>query len=296
MPTSPVLPDDGPAGDVADTVGRERHPRHRPAPYVGAHDVEGSVLVVAKAPRPGEAKTRLAAAVDPAAAADLAAAALLDTLDAAAEAFPAGRRVLSMAGDLAGACREPELRAAMLEWAVVGQCDGAFGERLADAHRQAHQFAGGPVVQVGMDTPHLDPALLRSLSALAQQSGQPVLGPAEDGGWWVLVTCTPDQADPLSGVPMSRPDTGRLTAAALAAAGTPARFTVTLRDIDIPADAHAAAAVAPGTRFARAWRRAIPGDVAGVPVDDVAPDVSDDGATPPAGPAGATVSSSRSYR
>ena len=43
-------------------------------------------LVVAKAPVPGQAKTRLAASVGEQAAADIAAAALLDTLDAVAAA------------------------------------------------------------------------------------------------------------------------------------------------------------------------------------------------------------------
>ncbi|MGL5911417.1 MAG: DUF2064 domain-containing protein, partial [Phycicoccus sp.] len=219
--------------------------------------VDGTVLVVAKAPRPGEVKTRLTPAVDPTAAADLAAAALLDTLDAAAASFPPARRVLALTGDLAGAWREPELRVAVSRWAVVAQCGSTFGERLADAHRQAHGLAGGPVVQIGMDTPHVDPALLASLPALARRSGRPVLGPAEDGGWWVLVTGDPAQAEVLSGVPTSRPDTGRLTTAALAAAGTAPRLTATVRDIDLPADARAVAALAPHTRFALTWHRAM---------------------------------------
>ncbi|MGL5819063.1 MAG: TIGR04282 family arsenosugar biosynthesis glycosyltransferase [Phycicoccus sp.] len=222
-------------------------------------DVGGSILVVAKPPRPGEAKTRLVPAVDLTAAADLAAAALLDTLDVAAAVFPAGRRVLALAGDLAGTSREPELRAAVSDWAVVGQCGSTFGERLADAHRQAHRLVRGPVVQIGMDTPHVDPALLGSLPALARRSGRPVLGPAEDGGWWVIVTHHPHQAEVLAGVPTSRPDTGRLTISALAAAGTPPRLTVTLRDVDLPADARAVAALAPHTRFAQAWCRATAG-------------------------------------
>ncbi|MGL4178054.1 MAG: TIGR04282 family arsenosugar biosynthesis glycosyltransferase, partial [Dermatophilaceae bacterium] len=217
----------------------------------------GTVLVVAKAPRPGEVKTRLIPAVDPATAADLAAAALLDTLDAAAESFPPTRRVLALTGDLAGACREPELRAAVGDWIVVGQHGTTLSERLAHAHRQAHGLARGPVVQIGMDTPHVDPGLLASLPELARRSGRPVLGPADDGGWWVLVTRTAHQADVLAGVPTSRPDTGRLTTAALAAAGIPACLTATLRDVDLAADAEAVAALAPHTRFARAWCAAV---------------------------------------
>ena len=53
---------------------------------------------------------------------------------------------------------------------------------------------------------------------------------------------------------MSRPDTCRLTAAALAADGHPAGATVVLRDVDLPEDAEAVAVGAPQTRFAATWR------------------------------------------
>ena len=59
------------------------------------------VLVVAKAPVPGLAKTRLAATLGDEVAADIAAAALLDTLDAVAQT-PASARVVAMTGDLSG--------------------------------------------------------------------------------------------------------------------------------------------------------------------------------------------------
>ena len=51
-----------------------------------SRDTPSRVLVVAKAPVPGQAKTRLAATSATEAAADIAAAALLDTLDAVADA------------------------------------------------------------------------------------------------------------------------------------------------------------------------------------------------------------------
>ncbi len=58
-----------------------------------------AVLVVAKAPVPGLAKTRLAVAVGDDAAADIAAAALLDTLDAVVDAGVQAR-VVALTGDL----------------------------------------------------------------------------------------------------------------------------------------------------------------------------------------------------
>lgn len=222
--------------------------------------MRGSVLVMAKAPVAGRAKTRLAGVVGvagvvgDAGAADLAAASLLDTLEAGATAFPPGRRVLALTGDLDTACRAQEIREAARGWLVVRQGGQTFGERLVDGHRQAHRLAGGPVVQIGMDTPQVAAPLLRELAEQAHRHGGPVLGPAHDGGWWVLVTTHADQAGILAGVPMSRPDTGRLTAAALAADGHPAAQTVALRDVDLPEDAEAVAAEAPRTRFAQAWR------------------------------------------
>ena len=61
-----------------------------------------TLLVVAKAPEPGRAKTRLAATVGERVAAEIAAAALLDTLDAVA------RRAVGRAGG--GAHRRPGRR------------------------------------------------------------------------------------------------------------------------------------------------------------------------------------------
>jgi glycosyltransferase A (GT-A) superfamily protein (DUF2064 family) len=229
--------------------------------------VRGSVLVMAKAPVAGQAKTRLAAVVGDAAAAELAAAALLDTLDAGAAAYPPERRVLALSGDLGSACRAEELRTAARDWIVVRQGGQTFAERLVDGHRQAHRLAGGPVVQIGMDTPQVLPGLLRGLADLAHTQDRPVLGPAVDGGWWVLATTHVHQATVLSGVPMSRPDTGRLTAAALEAVGAPPLPAPELRDVDHVEDAHHVADEAPGTRFAECWRAVVRAGVAGGPGD-----------------------------
>lgn len=212
------------------------------------------MLVMAKAPVAGQAKTRLAVIAGDAGAADLAAASLLDTLEAGATAYPPGRRVLALDGDLRDACRAEEILAASSAWLVVRQGGQTFGERLVDGHRQAHRLVGGPVVQIGMDTPQVCPVVLRDLAEAAHRHGGPVLGPALDGGWWVLVTTHANQAEVLTGVPMSRSDTWQLTAAALEAAGHPAARTSVLRDVDLPEDAEAVAAHTPGTRFAAAWR------------------------------------------
>ena len=59
------------------------------------------IVVLAKAPAPGHVKTRLSPTYSPEAAARLANAALLDTLDAMCDA-PAGGRFLALDGDFVG--------------------------------------------------------------------------------------------------------------------------------------------------------------------------------------------------
>lgn len=191
--------------------------------------VAATVLVVAKAPVPGFAKTRLAAGLGAEAAADVAAAALLDTLDAAVEAGTA-RRVVALTGDLAAARRSAEIRSRLADFDVVAQRGEDFGDRLANAHADAAAF-GLPVVQIGMDTPQVTGSLLVGC-ARALAAGDAILGMARDGGWWVLGLHDPAAARCLVDVPMSRPDTGIRTREALECQGLSVTLVNELSDID----------------------------------------------------------------
>lgn len=211
------------------------------------------VLVVAKAPVPGRVKTRLAATVGPDAAAEVAAAALLDTLAAATAAAGPERCHLALDGDLAAAVRGQELLAAVAGWSTGPQHGAGLAARLVDAHARVPAGAG-PVVQVGMDTPQATAADLVGVAA-AVGDGDAALGPAEDGGWWVLALRDPAAARPLLGVPMSTPTTHDDTRAALVAAGLTVAPARVLRDVDTAEDAAAVALAAPDGHFARAWQR-----------------------------------------
>lgn len=210
-------------------------------------------LVVAKAPVPGLAKTRLAEHVGHVAAADLAAAALLDTLQACAAAFDGGCH-LALAGDLHDARRVDDIRAALRSWHVFTQEGESLGARLAHAHGVLAAVAPGPVVQVGMDTPQLSWRLLAGAGDTLRP-GHGVIGPATDGGWWLLGLAEPAGAVALSGVAMSTRRTGFDTRRALTGWGVRLTSTRTLRDVDTVTDAALVAAQAPGTRFAEAWSR-----------------------------------------
>lgn len=211
----------------------------------------GTVLVMAKAPVAGRVKTRLCPPLLPEQAADLAAAALLDTL-AAANGFPT---VVALHGSIAAAQRRRALGTALLGCTVLPQRGSSFGDRLAAAHVDAAAGGYGPVLQVGMDTPQLTPSLLRdALDALADPSVDAVLGPATDGGWWALGLRSAADARVLRDVPMSRSDTGALTRAALVSLGLRVAMLPALTDVDTAADAEQVARSAPATCFADAWR------------------------------------------
>lgn len=213
------------------------------------------VLVVAKAPVPGRAKTRLGRTIGMAQAADLAAAALLDTLEAAAAAYAVDRCHLALDGDLAEASRGEELLAATAGWTVHPQRGDGLAERLRHAHLDASAAAGGaPTVQVGMDTPHATPEALREAGELLRSPHDAVLGPADDGGWWLLGVGGTALLTHLEEVPMSTDTTGQQTRRALERAGAKVRTVGALRDVDEESDAHLVAEAAPGSRFATTWR------------------------------------------
>lgn len=209
-------------------------------------------LVMAKAPVPGRVKTRLGVHLGMDTAARLASAALLDTLIACEAAFD--ERHLSLDGDLAEACDGAVLRTHLEGWTVHRQRGDSFGERLAHAHADA---AGpGATVQIGMDTPQVTSAQLRAVRDAAAD-GDAVLGPATDGGWWVLALSDPRPAAALTGVRMSQPDTCVRTHEALVAAGQTVVLGAELTDVDEVDDAVAVAAGLGDTHFARVWREVV---------------------------------------
>ncbi|MGZ4514053.1 MAG: TIGR04282 family arsenosugar biosynthesis glycosyltransferase [Mycobacterium sp.] len=212
-----------------------------------------TLLVVAKAPQPGRAKTRLAATVGDVVAADIAAAALLDTLDAVAAA-PVAKRVVAMTGDLGAAAGADEIRKRLRSFTVIPQRGEDFADRLAHAHADAAD--GLPVLQIGMDTPQVTAELLADCAHRLLEAPA-VLGLAHDGGWWVLGVAAPAMAECLRGVPMSQPDTGELTLKALHDRGIEVTTVELLADFDVVGDVAAVReACGPASRFAKATRAA----------------------------------------
>lgn len=202
-----------------------------------------TLLIVAKAPVAGLAKTRIGRARGHDQAAEVAAAALLDTLaTAAATGWPV---VVALTGTLADAARHDEIATALAGTRVFPQRGDSFGERLANAHLDAD--AGHGVVQVGMDSPQVTVDDYEKAGD-ALRRGSTVLGPASDGGWWLLGVQHGSDAAVLPYVAMSRPDTAEQTIAAL---GGEVDLLRALTDIDTWEDVLAVAADLPGSHLSR---------------------------------------------
>jgi glycosyltransferase A (GT-A) superfamily protein (DUF2064 family) len=205
------------------------------------------LIVLAKEPVAGRVKTRLCPPCSPAEAAELAAAALADTLGAACTST-ADRVVLALEGRPGWWC-PPEVE-------VVPQGRGGLDRRLT----RAWAAATGPALQVGMDTPQVSAGDLdRAFAALTEPGTDAVLGPATDGGWWAVGL---RRSHPLAflGVPTGRADTGARQAGRLAALGFRTSLLDPRTDVDTWPDALAVAAEAPRTRFGRAVRALAPAE------------------------------------
>lgn len=205
-------------------------------------DNRTQIIVLAKRPRPGRVKTRLTPPYTREEAAELAADALRDTLDAVA-ATPAAARVLVIDDPVPGA--------APAGFEMIAQRGGGLDERLAWAFEDVYARRRLPVLLVGMDTPQLTPALL-TRAATALQAHDAVFGPAADGGFWLLGLRRPDPAL-LLGVPMSTPGTGAAQLRRLR--GLSVATMPLLTDVDDAADAREVAGQAPHTRFAATLAR-----------------------------------------
>jgi hypothetical protein len=224
-----------------------------------------TLLVVAKAPVPGEAKTRVARTIGDEAAADLAAAALLDTLaTATAVGWPV---VVAMTGDLSRAARADEIRAALEPLKVIPQRGDGLAERLAHAHADAAPGSTAGIVQVGMDTPQLLVADYLDAGRTVEL-GSIVVGPATDGGWWLLGLPDPSLAAALTDVEMSASDTGARTIEALGGDVVTLR---TLRDMDTWDDAVAIAGTAPISLIADAVSRQLAAETDAADADETGP-------------------------
>jgi rSAM/selenodomain-associated transferase 2/rSAM/selenodomain-associated transferase 1 len=148
--------------------------------YFGRH--AAAVVMMGRAPwAPG--KTRLCAGLDPAAHTELRRAILLDTFDVLATVRSAARVV---ACEPADACeRMRELLGPSPD--VIAQRGDDLGQRLRHVVEDVFRLGSESVVVIGSDLPDLPARLLGdALEALRGGGDRVILGPAGDGGYYLI--------------------------------------------------------------------------------------------------------------
>jgi len=176
------------------------------------------LIVLAKAPVAGVAKTRLTPPLTPEEAAAFAAASLADML-AIGQAVPRCTTILfhpTGSGDAirAALSERPAPFSFALSPSTRGDIDAAMAEAIACA------FEGGApqVALIGSDLPSLPPAHITAAFAALDAGADVALGPAADGGYYLVATRQP-RPDLFTGIAWSTPAVFAQTAARATAAG-----------------------------------------------------------------------------
>jgi rSAM/selenodomain-associated transferase 1 len=190
------------------------------------------VIVMAKAPQAGLAKTRLIPALGAEGAAALAERLLRHTVQQTLTAA-VGPVDLCCAPDAAHPAFRRLLAASALTASV--QAEGELGRRMQRAFERWLPTAGRALM-IGTDCPALDAAVLQQ-AAHALQQADAVFVPALDGGY-ALIGLRGSTPEPtlFSAMPWSTGSVMALTRQRLAAAGLRHVELPALADIDEPAD------------------------------------------------------------
>jgi rSAM/selenodomain-associated transferase 1 len=184
--------------------------------------------VIAKAPAPGRAKTRLTPPLTADEAAALHEALLRDTLAACRAAVP-DTRILHA---------DPRESDALAELAGPGTpLVLQQGRGLAAALRStmASYLPDGPVAVVSSDVPGLPPGALERAFRALEHGADVVLGPALDGGYWLIAMRVFHDA-PFRRIPWSTPAVLGVTLARCREAGLHVELLERWRDVDTMVD------------------------------------------------------------
>jgi uncharacterized protein len=186
-----------------------------------------NIAIFARAPVPGEAKTRLIPALGAAGAAALQRQLIERTLQTAC-AVPAAHVTLWAAGD----AKHPSLAEVASRFGVdiAVQVGADLGARM---HR-AFVATGAPLVLIGTDCPQLAPGDLTAAAA-ALGDHDVVIQPATDGGY-VLIGLARPQPALFESIDWGGPQVLRQTQGRIAALGLHCAMRPTLDDLDNAAD------------------------------------------------------------
>jgi rSAM/selenodomain-associated transferase 1 len=222
-----------------------------PLPSPDRPVVRPVVGVIARAPS-SEGKSRLIQQLGTSDGAGLRTALLQDTLAAVAP-IDAQKAVLYTPLDGRAEIR----RMTPSETMFVAQRGATLGERMRNGASDLLACGFGRVVLVGADLPTLPSAyIVDALERLTRPRESLVLGPAEDGGYY-LIGLTHLHDEIFDGIPWGTPDVLRRTQEAAAALRLPVELLPIWYDVDRPSDLqrvrHRAAEGYPVASYTRAW-------------------------------------------
>lgn len=185
---------------------------------------ETKLMVFAKTPRAGTVKTRLAASIGAKAACD-AYLLLVESLLRRIEKLD--RVEVRFTPDDGASEISPWLRKT---WSVRPQGPGDLGERLKRAFQDALAERKLPTVVIGSDCPYVTVEDIEA-AWLALESNDLVVGPAADGGYWLIGLSAP-QPSLFKEIPWSTDRVFQKTLARAQAAGLRVHILRELTDVD----------------------------------------------------------------
>lgn len=191
------------------------------------------IVLFAKAPQPGQVKTRLIPALGAEGAAVLAQRMLIHTLGQAREAGLGGVELCACPDPSAPAWQAviPPALGEGLHWQDQGE--GDLGARLARAAARLSAEAQ-PMLFIGSDCPALSTEILRTAAATLD-AHDAVLIPSTDGGY-VLLGLQRGHSSLFTGIAWSTDRVAETTRERLRALGWRWAELPALRDVDEPAD------------------------------------------------------------
>ena len=190
-----------------------------------------AVIVMIKAPRAGDVKTRLCPYLTPTEAAELAS---CFAVDAVIAAIGTGAIVLIAYAPTDGREVLEPLLPDGVEW--IPQRGDTLGERMYEAIEEAGSRGYRPVAVIGADSPTLPSGLLQRAFALLSTNGaDAVFGPTEDGGYY-LIGVRQAEAGLFDTVAWSTASALADTLRNAASLGLRAKLLSTWYDIDTPDD------------------------------------------------------------
>lgn len=198
------------------------------------------LLLFARQPVAGEAKTRLAAHCGAGRAAEIAAFLIRATVELAVNHWP-GRLALYAAPNGG----HPVFRelAGRYGLRIESQAEGDLGMKMHAALSEGIARQGAAAV-MGCDVPHCPPDVLIEAHAILARGGN-VLGPAVDGGYYLIGLQGPCPAL-FDAMPWGSDKVHDITLARATQAGISFELLPVLRDIDTWGDLVAAAPQVPG--------------------------------------------------